>query len=273
MVPLIVCFSAIAVGQKLPQFGRKNFQQAGGDNRPEMGPPVECSGHRFRSHDKACVNCSSCLPNFIVKEKCSPDTDTVCEPLKVAFHDFDFGFLTNDHYGSGSLDKNESIPEYDHMVEQSDMEHWKKLAFSLIGVLCLLVIVATVIVFVTYVRFLKYRRAKTSRQSSSDRGDVEGEYVVIHRRPSGYVPASMEEFTQISNNSSVSPLLDHQSPTTSPRANDRSRLPRHNNYRPQRRLLNEYVDDVFESEDSGGSRSSGIRGHLQTIPETPDGDV
>ncbi|XP_069132792.1 uncharacterized protein [Argopecten irradians] len=152
------------------------------------------------------------------------------------------------------------------------MEHWRQLAFSLIGVLCLLVVVATVIVFVTYARFLKYRQAKTRRPSTSERGEMEGEYVVIHRRPSGYVPASLEEFNQISEGSPVSPLLESLS--HGHRGPDRySRLPRRNNYRPQRRLLNEYVDDVFESDNSDSSRTSGVRGHLQTIPETPDGDV
>ncbi|XP_033730575.1 uncharacterized protein LOC117319985 [Pecten maximus] len=154
------------------------------------------------------------------------------------------------------------------------MEHWRQLAFSLIGVLCLLVVVATVIVFVTYARFLKYRQAKTRRQSISERGEMEGEYVVIHRRPSGYIPTSLEEFNQISEGSPVSPLLESLSHNNYHRGPDRySRLPRRNNYRPQRRLLNEYVDDVFESDNSDGSRTSGIRGHLQTIPETPDGDV
>ena len=41
-------------------------------------------------------------------------------------------------------------------------------------------------------------------------------------------------------------------------------------YRPKRRLMNEYVDDVFESDDSGGSRT--LRLPLATIPEKSDSD-
>lgn len=58
------------------------------------------------------------------------------------------------------------------------------------------------------------------------------------------------------------------SPPSSPqrRSSRRSRFYRNRRiYRPQRRLMNEYVDDVFESEDSGGSRS--LRIPLHTIPE------
>ena len=36
-------------------------------------------------------------------------------------------------------------------------------------------------------------------------------------------------------------------------------------YTPKRRLMNEYVDEVFESDDSGGSRT--LRLPLATIPE------
>ncbi|OWF51964.1 uncharacterized protein LOC110448451 [Mizuhopecten yessoensis] len=238
----------------------------------DQKPPVECSGDRYITPDESCVNCTECPPDLIVIEFCHADKDTVCGPF------LGFSFEVQGSHGSQKVLSdtlyNKTLPKYD-LVEKSDMEHWRELAFSLIGVLCLLVVVATVIVFVTYARFLKYRQTKTRSQSSSERGEMEGEYVVIHRRPSSYVPSSLEEFTQISNGSPVSPLLEHLSQNTSHRANvDRyTRLPRRNNYRPQRRLLNEYVDDVFESDNSDGSRSSGIRGHLQTIPETPDGDV
>ena len=40
-------------------------------------------------------------------------------------------------------------------------------------------------------------------------------------------------------------------------------------YRPKRRLMAEYTDDVFDSEDSGGSRS--LRSMLETIPEKSEG--
>ena len=42
-------------------------------------------------------------------------------------------------------------------------------------------------------------------------------------------------------------------------------------YRPKRRLLNEYADDVFESEDSAGSKTS-RRYPLQVIPENERSD-
>ncbi|XP_060083928.1 uncharacterized protein LOC132563194 [Ylistrum balloti] len=250
--------SSLVVGQRVKE--------------PEIGPPVECSGNHFMTADENCVTCTECPPDLIVIKLCGPKSDTKCGP----FVGFSFqGSQRSQHVLSEdpTYKNNKTLHKYD-LVEKSDMEHWRQLAFSLIGVLCLLVVVATVIVFVTYARFLKYRQAKTRQPSSSERGEMEGEYVVIHRRPSGYVPSSLEEFNQISNGSPASPLLESMSQNTSHRGPDRySRLPRRNNYRPQRRLLNEYVDDVFESDNSDGSRSSVIRGHLQTIPETPDGDV
>jgi hypothetical protein len=48
-----------------------------------------------------------------------------------------------------------------------------------------------------------------------------------------------------------------------------SRYHRKRLYKPQRRLLPEGVDDVFESEDSGGSRML----RLHTIPERSDSDI
>lgn len=48
-----------------------------------------------------------------------------------------------------------------------------------------------------------------------------------------------------------------------------SRYYRKRLYKPQRRLLPEGVDDVFESEDSAGSRSL----RLHTIPERSDSDI
>ena len=83
----------------------------------------------------------------------------------------------------------------------------------------------------------------------------EGEYVVICRLP------DLVSHPPPTENIPRSPPISPQR-----RSSRRSRFYRSRRiYRPQRRLMNEYVDDVFESEDSGGSRS--IRIPLHTIPE------
>lgn len=83
----------------------------------------------------------------------------------------------------------------------------------------------------------------------------EGEYVVISRLP------DLINHPPLTENLPGSPPHSPQR-----RSSRRSRFYRSRRiYRPQRRLMNEYVDDVFESEDSGGSRS--LRIPLHTIPE------
>nr|XP_022315768.1 uncharacterized protein LOC111119653 [Crassostrea virginica] len=132
---------------------------------------------------------------------------------------------------------------------ENGTDTWRLLAYVLIGVLSALVLTVVVSLFVSW-HCIRKKKAAINRNYEG-----EGEYVVICRLP------DLVSHPPPTENIPRSPPVSPQR-----RSSRRSRFYRSRRiYRPQRRLMNEYVDDVFESEDSGGSRS--VRIPLHTIPE------
>lgn len=190
---------------------------------------------------KKCQPCSKCQLPQITGTPCTNTSDVVCMDLK----HLNFTFIVDD-----SPKVTSRLPfQRDLLYLEGENDTWRLLAYILIGVLCFLVVTVIVSLLVSW-HCIKKRKATMNRNYV----EGEGEYVVICRLPD---------------------LVSHSPPTEIPgsppqsphrRSSRRSRFYRnHRIYRPQRRLMNEYVDEVFESEDSGGSRS--IRIPLHTIPE------
>ncbi|XP_053374288.1 uncharacterized protein LOC123529209 [Mercenaria mercenaria] len=201
----------------------------------------------FDASTQKCKKCSTC-PDQLLSKTCSETSDTLC-----GLH-INFSFL--DSQSSGNEDVGDiGTPT----VLQSDDEerYWKSLAFALIAVLSALVILTTIVVIVTCHRVRNYTwlcKGVTQEQGE----DAESGYVIIHR----FIPPTASPTT---------PGASGQNPSeTHPFISYQPRNTRNGAYRPKRRLMNEYVDDVFESDDSGGSRT--LRLPLATIPEKSDSD-
>lgn len=121
----------------------------------------QCDHHHFWDPvEQACQPCSHCPKNKIIRKPCSKLKDTVCGP----FREFSFfnhleetessfpsvkydsdNFSGTDREGRAFSSKNSGLPN-EPMIEKDDGEYWKNLAFALIGVVCVLIFVATVVV-------------------------------------------------------------------------------------------------------------------------------
>ncbi|XP_060553023.1 uncharacterized protein LOC132714235 isoform X2 [Ruditapes philippinarum] len=207
----------------------------------------KCNDNEFFDEiASVCKTCSEC-PDQLQSRTCSEFSDTVCG-LQIKF-----SFL--DSQSSGKEDERDMEAP---TVLQSDEEerYWKSLAFALIAVLSVLVILTTIVVIITCHRVRSY--TSLCKGVAQDQEDAESGYVIIHR----FIPPSVSsspEGDNAQNTAETHPFISYQ------RRNSRNGA-----YRPKRRMMNEYVDDVFESDDSGGSRT--LRLPLATIPEKSDSD-
>lgn len=261
-----------------------------------LGNSLQCERHFYwDATGRVCRPCSRCPRNLIIRTPCGEHSDTVCGPFRefsffnqpdsidLSFPSLDYD-IDNDSEGDGFDEKGRHYPtktgvrgtHNEPMIEKDDGEYWKNLAFALIGVVCVLIFVATVVVLIACRKL--HETAALKRPDEDD--DDDSGYVVIRAiRP---VPNRMlrpppSDFTP---SPAAAALL------APPEYQD---LPAYNShlqrqavgdqrfkgiYRPKRRLLNYDADDVFESEDSSGSRTS-RKVPLQVIPEksVSDSDI
>lgn len=207
----------------------------------------------FNEHTLKCQACKVCQ-DMLLSRICSGTQDTICE----GFSGLNFSFLGPPrNRGLVPPDKKVEIESPTVLQSNEDEAYWKTLAFALIGILSLLVMITTVVVVFTCHRFRNYSwlcKGVTQEQAE----DAEsGGYVIIHR----FIPPA----------TSTTPpgASDRDSPEyTHPFVSYHPRNSRLGAYKPKRRLMNEYVDDVFESDDSAGSRT--LRSPLATILEKSD---
>ncbi|XP_041365104.1 uncharacterized protein LOC121380381 [Gigantopelta aegis] len=223
--------------------------------------PVLCgfqhckTGQYWSKELKTCKICSTCPTNNIIRKPCTRYLDTVC----TKFFEFqDFNSVSDDggkgyHYSLDPPDARRGeqtdvlvpVVEIDEMptITKDVGQYWKNLAFALIGVLCALIVLATIIVFFA----CRKLQATTHIKSPEDYDDdADSGYVVIRQIR---LAAPQREATMPLHNPCDPPI-------NASRSLRGQRVPW--GYRPKRRLLSdlEYTDDVFESEDSAGSRSS-----------------
>ncbi|KAI8781142.1 CAunnamed protein product [Biomphalaria glabrata] len=251
----------ISLGFKSPRCGKNSFY----DNRT-----------------KQCRICSTCPNNQIIKIPCSETADLECGP---------FNFSNTDTYIMKSYQKNAEYvdvgdnynenedEEEPTTIEKEDREYWKSLAFALIGLLSILIIVATVVVLVAC---RKLQRASVIKQpDDGETDDADSGYVVIRAirnistprtGNTDYSMFSREEYDARPPLLSISnPNTDSHKPTFDPSLGLHIMpgrlcfLPKV--YQPQRRLLTYDADDVFESEDSGGAYIPPLTSKLHTVSE------
>lgn len=220
----------------------------------------------FNSRRNRCQLCTVCKPGQAFRRTCSDTNDTLCGMI-------DFSFLdshkdekeTDTEYINFTLDQKpnshgiteESAHKAPYVLSEENELEWKNLAFALIGVLSVLILITTVLVLIICYK-IRHTGWFCKSVTGLDQEDTENGYVVIHR----FVPVGTP-----GGESSSSP---HASPPqASPGIIRQNQNRRYRPYRPKRRLMNEYVDDVFDSEDSAGSRS--LRSMLETIQERSEG--
>lgn len=150
-------------------------------------------GYYFSFIDRRCRKCSLCPTNQVIKNPCTKYSDQKCSPFK--FNDYiSGGELSNqnqidDFYGENvyyalTSDKKKNIRVSSQgksrvedlgnhtTVEKEDREYWKTLAFALIGLLSVLIIVATAVVL------LACRKLQTVTViKQSDEGEM-GKYFI-----------------------------------------------------------------------------------------------
>ncbi|KAK3580844.1 hypothetical protein CHS0354_032902 [Potamilus streckersoni] len=216
-------------------------------------PPSEYFDTKLTS----CQPCKTCPRNTQTLLWCGTDHDTVCGKSNKEWH-----FLNNNklliedvessQYVNIDTTAQKELPEVPvppEVLSKDSSSYWRSLAFALIGILCAMVLL-TGFIFLMYCRFCRHMK-ESAHCNEGD--DVESGYVVIHKFPPAVYQVSPPSSPEVSvPRGPVRPLRVYR------------------NYRPKRRLLNEYVDDVFESEDSAGSHS--LRLPLETIPEKSDSD-
>lgn len=118
--------------------------------------------HYWDSINRVCRPCAKCPMNEIIRKPCSRLRDTVCGPFREFsyFNQIDsldppytsYGYESFIGENSSGGDHTRDYPrksgglQNEPIVEKDDGEYWKNLAFALIGVVCVLIFVATVIV-------------------------------------------------------------------------------------------------------------------------------
>lgn len=247
-------------------------------------------GNFYDARKDECKKCTVCPINHIIKTPCSTFEDQECSPFSFdEFSEFDsniFKTYPTEHISPGVDEENVKPKRFygkvadDHgptTVEKEDREYWKTLAFALIGLLSVLIIVATVVVLVACRRLQKATVIK--QPDETDMEDADSGYVVIRAirnitdpRPvnTEYNVYSREDYD--AHPPLLSPSYNDLESTYDPSAHLHSIpgrlcfLPKV--YKPQRRLLTYDTDDVFESEDSGGSYVAPVKTKLHTIVES-----
>lgn len=122
------------------------------------------AGHFYDSITEQCKKCSNCPANQLVTKTCSQFADLECGSL-----DSNIDVLFDTKNGVLSIDVDTGTPKRTSKeksslivnedegptVEKEDREYWKTLAFALIGLLSVLIIVATVIVLMAFRKLQK----------------------------------------------------------------------------------------------------------------------
>lgn len=256
-----------------------------------FGNGLRCESEYFWDESlQVCQPCSRCPQNLIISVPCGDNTDSVCRPF-TGFTEFrQYNKQAKiDLLGDGSFSEEGSFDKQSGqerkkiggggvtdgpMIEKDDGEYWKNLAFALIGVVCVLIFVATVVVLMAC---RKLHETAALKRPDEDEDDDSG-YVVIRAirpAPNRQMRTPPPDFTPSLAAASLlaadefvdSSSCDCQSQSLS-LADQRLK----GIYRPKRRLLNYDADDVFESEDSAGSRTS-RKTPLQAIPEKSVSDA
>ncbi|XP_005099486.1 uncharacterized protein LOC101850175 [Aplysia californica] len=254
-------------------------------------------GHYFDFRKDFCRPCSpKCPDNQIIKIPCAEFTDLQCEPfIFKEISGFDVGTIISypnsldkslednnfnvKNKGSNSEKSKNRKSDGPTTVEKEDQEYWKALAFALIGLLSVL-IVATVVVLFACCRL--QRAAAAKQQDDGEMDDTDSGYVVIRAirniadpRPGHPDPCILRHEELASHSPLLEPTSDYggsdtlqEYPSHRPLPAKLCFLPKV--YNPQRRLLNYDTDDVFESDDSGGSVRFSSQSKLKTIPEKSD---
>ncbi|XP_052768520.1 uncharacterized protein LOC128208882 [Mya arenaria] len=222
------------------------------------------TGHYHHLDLDKCVECSSCNEEPVMWP-CQGTKDTQCGILQFTFSDF--SFMNSQSYGEVGSDGDGVAKAPRIMGSEAEERQWQTVAFVLIGMISFLVILATIVIIISCHKFRNYPwLCKTVTTETGD--DAENGYVVIHRfMPPSASPPVISECSQ----PLVTPPTEEANVQTEPthffiQYNNSARRSRA--YTPKRRLMNEYVDDVFESDDSSGSRT--LSKQLAPIPEKSD---
>ncbi|KAK7468123.1 hypothetical protein BaRGS_00036638 [Batillaria attramentaria] len=257
-----------------------------------LGNSLQCdSDFYWDASGRICRPCSRCPRNLIIRTPCGEHSDTVCGPFRefLFFNQHDnvdlsfpsLPYDTDSDSGTASEEENsdERVRQYpkktavgglqnEPMIEKDDGEYWKNLAFALIGVVCVLIFVATVVVLMAC---RKLHETAALKRPDEDEDDDSG-YVVIRAirpAPNRLLRPPPSDFTP---SPAAASLLAAEESGDVPCCNSQGQRQLQLDqrckgiYRPKRRLLNYDADDVFESEDSAGSRTS-RKTPLQAIPE------
>lgn len=223
----------------------------------------------FNLQLRQCLECTVCKPGQALRRTCSKTNDTLCGMINFSFIDpRKEVYITVDSQPTWTENK-QSFPhrvtkepthKAPYVLSQENELQWKNLAFALIGVLSVLIVVTTVLVLIICYK-VRYTGWFCKSVTGIDQEDAENGYVVIHR----FVPAEGASAEATGSSPPGSPPQASSQSQRNLNQNRRYSRP----YRPKRRLMAEYTDDVFDSEDSGGSRS--LRSMLETIPEKSEG--
>jgi len=250
---------------------------------------LSCGEDEFFDETRGiCKACTKECPDGHFKIPCKKDSDLECKPYIVLPPEIFQGkdiptFEETKHtayYEDSKFDYDNSGKSQDEnssmSIEKEDQEYWKVLAFALIGLLSIL-IVATVAVLIACFRL--QRAVALKQQEEVEIVDTDSDYVVIRaiRSVSDPRPShiDMEYRNDLPSHSMLlEPTSDyggsdsmHDFQNSQPQStNQLCFLPKV--YNPQRRLLSYDADDVFESEDSGGSVRFPSLPRLKTIPES-----
>ncbi|XP_076471391.1 uncharacterized protein LOC143301178 [Babylonia areolata] len=240
--------------------------------------------HYWDSRDRLCRPCTKCPLNEIIRRPCGRHSNTICGPFRefsyfnqldgadspYTSYDYETFFSENSSRRAESRDlsgRGGGQQRNEPVVQKDDGEYWKSLAFALIGVVCVLIFVATIVVLIACKKL--HETAAVKRPEEDD--DDDSGYVVIRAiRPPNMLHRGVASL-QADQSSATRALLEGSdvSPCRAPSepnlVSQRQELGLRGGYTPVRQLLNYDADDVFESEDSSGSRSTCRR----DLPQRP----
>ncbi|XP_076450900.1 uncharacterized protein LOC143286879 isoform X1 [Babylonia areolata] len=145
-----------------------------------------CDHHHFwNSKHHACHPCSKCPKNEIIRKPCGRHTDTVCGPFRefnffnqldeldppsYTSYDYEMFFDENSGARDGTGDHHWGVNEGQNepIVQKDDGEYWKNLAFALIGVVCVLIFVATIVVLMACRKLHETAAVKRPEEEEDD---------------------------------------------------------------------------------------------------------
>lgn len=227
--------------------------------------------HFFNLETSECTRCKTCRQFEVLFSECAKFNNSVCISLNYKNTSHLLQYISSVEFWFDKLPKdsnrNTKYKGQDTTIQvpgtKVNIANWKTLSYSLTGVLGLLGVVSTLVLLYLWRRRQNSMKEYDNLQNRLGNAELGNEYVVFRRLPHH---TSYDE-------EDVSALLPRP-PIRGCRVIDinvrkYSRYYRKRLYKPQRRLLPEGVDDVFESEDSAGSRSL----RLHTIPERSDSDI